>query len=193
MVRTASGATIHIESSWAAYGSATDEFGVSLMGDKGGAEIRVKDYQKPAALPSSTMWTVFQRIRSREPLSSMNNSIVEQFLNSIIDGVPMSPSGEEGVNRARVIDLIYQSSQRSREITIGQPRKCSGRLGERHVTFASPSGMNFDTRRPMPRCRRFIPMACMRPSPPAWGDSAFEVRTATLDEPEHGLTQEVLD
>jgi len=121
MVRTGSGATIHIESSWAAYGAATDEFGVSLMGDKGGAEIRVKDYTKEPALKLfSDVEGVPTDLQPRVVHRHEHNSIVEQFLNSIIDGVPMSPSGEEGVNRARVIDLIYESSQLGREISVSE-------------------------------------------------------------------------
>ena len=41
LLRTADGATIQIETSWASYSSVTDEYGVALMGDNGGGEIHV--------------------------------------------------------------------------------------------------------------------------------------------------------
>lgn len=123
MVRTANGATIHIESSWAAFQAATDEFGVSLMGDKGGAEIRVKDYTKEPALKLfSDVQGIPTDLSPRIVHRHEHNAIVEQFLNSIIDGVPMSPSGEEGVDRARVIDMIYQSSIAGRELTVEEAK-----------------------------------------------------------------------
>ncbi|MGD9715108.1 MAG: Gfo/Idh/MocA family protein, partial [Thermomicrobiales bacterium] len=43
-LRTACGATIFVEASWAGHTNDTDEFGISLLGDRGGAELHVKDY-----------------------------------------------------------------------------------------------------------------------------------------------------
>ncbi|HRA48387.1 MAG TPA: Gfo/Idh/MocA family oxidoreductase, partial [Thermomicrobiales bacterium] len=121
MLRTADGATIHLETSWAAYGSMTDEFGVALMGDKGGGEIHVHDYQKtPALRLFNDVDGVPTDLYPRMVVQHEHFSIVEQFLNSIIERVPMSPSGHEGVDRARIIDLIYQSSQLGREINVAE-------------------------------------------------------------------------
>jgi hypothetical protein len=35
--------------------------------------------------------------------------------------VPMTPSGPEGVDRARIIDSIYESAELGHEITIHRP------------------------------------------------------------------------
>jgi predicted dehydrogenase len=121
MLRTADGATIQIETSWASFSSVTDEYGVALMGDKGGGEIHVHDYQKTGALKLfSDVHGVPTDLQPRTIIQHEHHSLVEHFLNSIIDGTPMSPSGQEWVDRARVIDLIYQSSVLGREINVAE-------------------------------------------------------------------------
>ena len=50
LVRFEDGATLQLDTSWAAYTGHTDEFGVSLLGSTGGAEIHVKDYAQTGTL-----------------------------------------------------------------------------------------------------------------------------------------------
>lgn len=121
-LRTVDGASIFVETSWAADISNTDEFGVYLLGTKGGAELHVKDYATSGTL------TIFQDIagvpadsKLRIPEGSDgagHGAVVKNFLDSIIDGVPMSPSGEEGLERARLIDAIYESGQVGHELSL---------------------------------------------------------------------------
>jgi predicted dehydrogenase len=119
MLRTADGATIQVETSWASYSSVTDEYGVALMGDKGGGEIHVHDYQKTGALKLfSDVNGIPTDLQPRTVVQHEHHSLVEHFINSIQNGTPMSPSGQEGVDRARIIDLIYQSSALGREIDV---------------------------------------------------------------------------
>ncbi|HKG24794.1 MAG TPA: Gfo/Idh/MocA family oxidoreductase [Thermomicrobiales bacterium] len=49
-LRTAGGAAIQLETSWATHSAVSDEYGVTLFGGQGGAEIRVKDYAKSGCL-----------------------------------------------------------------------------------------------------------------------------------------------
>jgi predicted dehydrogenase len=118
-LRTADGAAIHLETSWAAHSGVTDEYGVVLMGDNGGAEIRVKDYAKTGALrlygdvAGAPVELAPTYLAQPEHLQ-----IIIRFVDAILDGVPMTPSGEEGLDRTRLMDAIYRSAALGREICL---------------------------------------------------------------------------
>jgi len=44
--------------------------------------------------------------------------IIQKFLTSVITGAPMSPGGEEGLERVKVIDWIYRSAEEQRELQV---------------------------------------------------------------------------
>ena len=118
-LRTAEGATIQVDAAWAAYTHHTDEMGVSLLGSKGGGQIHVRDYQKDGAL------TLFSDINGipadTQPRITPQHEhfqVIRRFIDAITLGVPMSPSGEEGLDRARITDAIYASARDGREIEI---------------------------------------------------------------------------
>jgi predicted dehydrogenase len=118
-LRTADGAAIHLETSWATHSSHTDDYGVVLMGDDGGAEIRVHDYQKTGALRFfNDVDGVPVDTQPRTVVQHEHGVIVRKFIDAITLGVPMTPSGQEGVDRARIIDAIYLSAAEGREIEI---------------------------------------------------------------------------
>jgi predicted dehydrogenase len=122
MLRTDAGAVIQLETSWATYSSHTDDHGVILMGDEGGAEIRIHDYQKSGALKFfSDMNGVPVDTQPRTVVQHEHLQVVKRFIDAITLGVPMTPSGQEGVDRARIIDSIYQSAAVGHEIMINQP------------------------------------------------------------------------
>ncbi|MCC6314979.1 MAG: Gfo/Idh/MocA family oxidoreductase [Thermomicrobiales bacterium] len=119
MIRFANGMTLTLDTSWAGYTSHTDEFGVSFMGDEGGAEIHVKDYADTGTL------RFFSEIDGAptviEPrLQSIHNhgEVFRRFIDSILTGVPFSPTGEEGLERVRLIEAIYRSAAEGREIAL---------------------------------------------------------------------------
>jgi len=121
LIRMEDGATLHLETAWAAYTGAGDDFGVSLFGSHGGAEIVAKDYAQTGTL------RVFGEFSgtpadSSPRLQQVNGhaEIIKAFVTSILDGSPMSPSGEEGVDRARLIDAIYRSADLGREVRIDE-------------------------------------------------------------------------
>jgi predicted dehydrogenase len=120
-MRTSTGATIQLETSWASYSKHTDDFGVALMGDTSGAEIFIHDYQKAGALRFfSDLNGVPIDTQPRITVQHEHQQVVKRFIDAIALGTPMSPSGEEGVDRARIIDSMYESAALGREITIGR-------------------------------------------------------------------------
>jgi predicted dehydrogenase len=121
-LRTTSGASIFLEASWAAHTGDTDEFGVYLLGDRGGAELHVKDYATVNTLRFfSNIDGVPVDTTARLPMKAPgagHAQVVSAFLDSIISGIPMSPSGEEGLERTRILDAIYRSAEEGREISL---------------------------------------------------------------------------
>jgi predicted dehydrogenase len=124
-LRTAAGATIQLETSWAAYTGVTDEFGVSLFGEKGGAELHVKDYAEVGTLKlfadmGGAPTDSAPRLRPK-PVHAGHSEVIRRFIDSILTGAPMSPSGEEGLDRTRLIDAIYRSAELGREVRLDEP------------------------------------------------------------------------
>jgi len=122
LMRTADGATIFLEASWAAHTGDTDEFGIYLQGDRGGAELHVKDYATSDTLrlfatEDGVPVDSSPRLPTKPP-GAGHAEIISTFLDAIIEGHPMTPSGEEGLSRTRIIDAIYRSSQEGREIEL---------------------------------------------------------------------------
>lgn len=118
-IRTAGGATVQLEVSWAAFSKETDEFGIELMGERGGASIRIKDYVKVGDVKLHTdlngaMIDISPRLYEQH----QHARVINKFVDSILTGAPMSPSGREGLDRVRVIDSIYRSAEERREIAL---------------------------------------------------------------------------
>jgi len=119
LLRFENGSTLQLDTSWAGYTRHNDEFGASLMGTNGGADIVVKDYAETgtltlfgdvAGVPAVTTPTLIARHGHGE--------IGRMFVDAILAGVPFSPSGEEGLQRVRLIEAIYASAELGREIAI---------------------------------------------------------------------------
>ena len=118
-IRLEDGAALQLETSWASYSGVTDEFGVSLFGNQGGAEIRVKDY---ALVDTLRIFGDFEGV----PIDAMprlqkthgHTGIIHSFVDAILLGTPVRPSGEEGLDRTRLIDAIYRSAALGREVEL---------------------------------------------------------------------------
>jgi predicted dehydrogenase len=111
--------TLQLDAAWAAYTGHGDEFGVSLMGDKGGAEIHIKDYAHTGTMrlygeidgvPTMTEPLLLKR--------TSHGELLRQFVDSVLEGTPISPSGEEGLDRVRLIEAIYRSAELGREVEV---------------------------------------------------------------------------
>ena len=118
-IRLSGGATLNLEAGWAAYRESSDDFGVTLYGTDGGAEMRVRNYGTQdtvriytdvAGVPA----VVAPEIEPREG----HHSVVERFVASIRSGDWKGQVGEEGLGRARVIDACYASALENREICL---------------------------------------------------------------------------
>lgn len=121
-LRTDRDSTIYVEASWAEFSSRTDEFGVSLLGSRGGAELHVKDYSTVGTL----RWFGFEdgvQVDStprlpEKPASAGHGEVIHGFLDAIIDGTPMVPDGRKGLERTALIDAIYKSAAEGREVDV---------------------------------------------------------------------------
>jgi predicted dehydrogenase len=116
-IRLSGGATLNLEAGWAAYRESSDDFGVTLYGTEGGAEMKVKNYGTAdtvriytdvAGVPA----VVTPEIGPREG----HLAVVRRFVETIRSGDWAGQHGEDGLDRARIIDACYASALENREV-----------------------------------------------------------------------------
>ncbi len=121
LIRLDGGATLQLDVSWAAYTGHGDEFGVSLLGSDGGAEIHVKDYAQTGTLHFyGEIDGVPTETEPRLLAKHGHGDVIRRFLDSVLTGAPADPSGEEGLDRVRLIEAIYRSAEQGRELRIAE-------------------------------------------------------------------------
>ncbi len=124
-VRLGDGATLLIEASWAVYGKSADDFGVTLYGTDGGADITVKNYGWEDTL---TIYTdtagVPSEVRPRVTRGEGHLAVVRNFVAAIRSGDWATHNGSEGLRRAQIIDACYQSALQGREISSSRRANC---------------------------------------------------------------------
>ncbi|MDP9366602.1 MAG: Gfo/Idh/MocA family oxidoreductase [Chloroflexota bacterium] len=119
LLRLEGGGTLQLDASWAAYTNHTDEFGVSLLGSHGGAEIHVKDYAQTGTLKLFGEIDGVPTVTEPRLVPRKGHGIlIGRFFDSILSGAPADPSGEEGLERVRLIEAIYRSAAEGREILV---------------------------------------------------------------------------
>ncbi|MDP9410504.1 MAG: Gfo/Idh/MocA family oxidoreductase [Actinomycetota bacterium] len=119
-IRLSGGATLNLETGWAAYRESSDDFGVTLYGTDGGAEMKVRNYGTEdtvriytdvAGVPA----VVMPEIAPREG----HYAVVRRFVETIRGGGDWEGQfGEDGLHRARIIDACYASALENREVTL---------------------------------------------------------------------------
>ncbi len=118
-VRLGNGGTLLLEASWAVYGKSADDFGVTLYGTDGGADIAVKNYNWEDTL---TIYTdtvgVPSEVRPRVTKGEGHLAVVRNFVNTIRGGDWAANVGQEGLRRAQIIDACYLSALEGREVLI---------------------------------------------------------------------------
>ncbi|MEP7294231.1 MAG: Gfo/Idh/MocA family oxidoreductase [Chloroflexota bacterium] len=118
-VRLGDGSTLLLEASWAVYGKNADDFGVTLYGTDGGADIHVKNYGYEDTL---TIYTdtagVPAELRPRVRKGEGHVAVVRNFIGAIRSGDWSTHNGSEGLRRARIIDACYQSALEGREVSL---------------------------------------------------------------------------
>lgn len=120
LLRLEGGGSIVIETSWAAYRPAGDEFGITLYGTEGGADLRVVDYA-----PSGELTIFTGEGEQSEDISVSADpgrghlAVVETFLEHVADTQNWSNwDGSLALDRARVIDAAYESARMGAEVRL---------------------------------------------------------------------------
>jgi predicted dehydrogenase len=118
-IRLSGGATLNLEAGWAAYRESGDDFGLTLYGTEGGAQMKVRNYATKdtvriytdvAGVPA----VVVPEIEPREG----HLAVVRRFVETVRSGEWEGEVGEEGLRRARVIDACYTSALEHREVSL---------------------------------------------------------------------------
>ncbi|MGI8859481.1 MAG: Gfo/Idh/MocA family protein [Rubrobacteraceae bacterium] len=118
-IRLSDGATLNLEAGWAVYRESSDDFGVTLYGTDGGAEMKVRNYgtrdtvriyTDVAGVPA----VVTPEIEPREG----HYAVVRRFVETIRSGSWKGQHGEDGLGRARIIDACYVSALEGREVSL---------------------------------------------------------------------------
>ena len=118
-IRLSGGATLNLETGWAVYRESSDDFGVTLYGTDGGAEMKVRNYGTAdtvriytdvAGVPA----VVTPEIEPREG----HYAVVRRFVETVRGGDWRGQHGEDGLDRARIIDACYASALEGREVPL---------------------------------------------------------------------------
>lgn len=118
-IRLEGGRTLLLEASWATYSSASDDFGVTLFGTEGGAEIDVKNYGEEQTLRIFTdVGGIPADVTPRVRRGEGHLGVVREFIATIRSGEDPLRSGLEGLRRARIIDACYASAEAGRELEV---------------------------------------------------------------------------
>ncbi len=119
-MRLEDGGTVLVEASWAAHRADGDEFGITLYGSEGGAELIVEDYAPSGSLRIFTDddgTPVETRLSA--PPGRGHEAVVEQFLAKVRSGRWHEHDGSGAVQLARILDGCYLSAAERREIRLG--------------------------------------------------------------------------
>jgi predicted dehydrogenase len=122
-LRLKNGGTILLEASWATYSSAGDDFGVTLFGSDGGAEIKVRNYNWEDTLRIFTdVADVPAEVHPRLKKGEGHLAVVRDFIDAIRSGEWEAHNGSGGLYRTQIIDACYASAQRGREVELDEIR-----------------------------------------------------------------------
>ncbi len=122
-IRLEGGATLNLEAGWAAYRESSDDFGLTLYGTEGGAEMRVRNYgtQDTVRIYTDVAGVPAVVVPEIEPREG-HLVVVRRFVEAVRSGEWEGQIGEEGLRRARVIDACYASALERREVSLdGHP------------------------------------------------------------------------
>jgi predicted dehydrogenase len=118
-VRLAGGITLLLEASWATHGSAGDDFGVTLFGTEGGAEMAVKNYATADTLRIFTdVAGAPAEVRPQVPAGEGHRAVVRTFVETIASGDWSGHRGDAGLHRTRVVDACYRSAASGEEVRL---------------------------------------------------------------------------
>jgi predicted dehydrogenase len=114
-MRLRDGATLLLEASWAGHTEDGDDFGITVFGTEGGADLRVRNLAPVGALRVfSDVAGVAAETRLAPPPGRGHVAVVEQFLERVRGG---AHDGAAAAELARVVDACYRSARSRREVT----------------------------------------------------------------------------
>jgi predicted dehydrogenase len=109
-------ATLLVEASWAAHRTSGDEFGVTLFGTEGGADLRVVNMEAIGTLQVFTdEHGVAAETTFSPPAGRGHVAVVERFLERVRDGG--DADGTTAATLAKIVDACYRSAKERREVT----------------------------------------------------------------------------
>jgi predicted dehydrogenase len=118
-MRLDGGGTLLLEASWAAHRRDGDEFGITLFGTDGGAELIVDDYAPSGALRLFTDDNGASRdVRVSAEPGRGHDAVIEQFVEKVRSGDWARHDGAGAAALARVVDACYRSAAEQREIRL---------------------------------------------------------------------------
>jgi predicted dehydrogenase len=118
-MRLGDGGTLAVEASWAAHRSAVDQFGITLYGTEGGAELIVRDMEPVGSLRLFTDDNgVPADTRLSPPPGLGHRTVVAEFVARIRSGEWEGADGSGAAELARVVEESYRSARERREITL---------------------------------------------------------------------------
>ena len=117
--RLEGGGVLHLETSWATFRKAGDDFGVTLYGTDGGAQIGVENYATDDTLRIYTdVAGAPAEVRPQLVRGEGHRAVVRDFVGNIRGGDWSAHVGRDGLARARIIDACYQSALEGREVQV---------------------------------------------------------------------------
>jgi predicted dehydrogenase len=117
-MRLEDGGTLLVEASWAAHRTAGDEFGITIYGTEGGAELIVRDMEPIGALRIFTDEAgVAAETTLSPPAGTGHHAVVAQFVEKVRNG--SGTDGASAAELARVVDACYRSAAERREVRLG--------------------------------------------------------------------------
>ncbi|GAB4431658.1 MAG: Gfo/Idh/MocA family oxidoreductase [Chloroflexi bacterium OHK40] len=121
MIRLEGGATLHLEASWATHSSAADDFGVTLYGSEGGAELFVHNYATQNTL---RLFTDLDGVPA-DTAVFLNSAeerlgIIDRFVDAVLGRGPADPGVAEGLQRTAVLEACYASAAAGRELPLDE-------------------------------------------------------------------------
>jgi predicted dehydrogenase len=116
-MRLDDGGTLLMEAGWAAHRRDDIEFGVTLYGTEGGAELVVTDMEPIGKLRTFTDEAgVAAETRLHPPAGLGHEAVVVRFLESVRNGG--GDHGTAAAQLARIVDACYRSAAERREVTL---------------------------------------------------------------------------
>jgi predicted dehydrogenase len=119
-MRLDDGGTLLVESSWAAHRSEVDQFGITLYGTDGGAELIVRDMEPVGSL---RVFTDEQGVPAEARLTAQpglgHRAVVGAFVDKVRSGSWDDADGSAAAQLAEIVEAAYRSASVREEIRLG--------------------------------------------------------------------------